>query len=87
MVGVRGGLVALQSLLTIKKGISPFNFQSKELFLKFLQQLLRFEVPLSKEKKKKFCQHRSLLRQRDCAAYDRYGIETTETLGKLIEYM
>ena len=29
------GLVALQSLLTIKKGTHPFNFQSNELFLNF----------------------------------------------------
>ena len=37
-VGVGGGLVPLQSLLTIKKGISPLNLQSNEPFLKFLQQ-------------------------------------------------
>ena len=35
-----GGLVALQSLSTIKKGTSPLNFQSNEPFLKFLQQRL-----------------------------------------------
>ena len=38
MVGVGGGLVALQSLLTIKRGTSPFNSQSNELFSKFLRQ-------------------------------------------------
>ena len=32
MEGVGGGLVALQSPSTIKKGIDPINFQSKELF-------------------------------------------------------
>ena len=32
------GFVALKSFLTIKKGTSPFNFQSNELFLKFLWQ-------------------------------------------------
>jgi hypothetical protein len=37
-VGVKGGLVALQSLSTIKKGTSPLNFQSNEPFLKFLRQ-------------------------------------------------
>ena len=31
------GVVALQSLLTIKKGTNPFNFQSNELFLKLLR--------------------------------------------------
>ena len=30
--------VALQSILTIKKGTGPFNFQSNELFPKFLRQ-------------------------------------------------
>ena len=34
--GRGGGLVALQSLLTIKKGTSPLNFQSNEPCLKFL---------------------------------------------------
>ena len=38
MVGVEEVLVAFQSLLTIKKGTSHFNFQSNEPFLKFLQQ-------------------------------------------------
>ena len=33
MVGVRGGLIALQSLWTIKKGPSRFNIQLNELFL------------------------------------------------------
>jgi hypothetical protein len=37
-VGVRGGVVALQSLSIIKKGTSPLNFQSNEPFLKFLRQ-------------------------------------------------
>ena len=32
MVGVGGGLVAIRSLSTIKKGTDPFNFQSNELF-------------------------------------------------------
>ena len=34
-VGVRGGLVALQSLSTIKKGTSRLSFQSNEPFFKF----------------------------------------------------
>jgi uncharacterized membrane protein len=38
MVGVEGVLVAFQSLSTIKKGTSRFNFQSTEHFLKFLRQ-------------------------------------------------
>ena len=37
-VGVRGRLVALKSLSTIKKGIRPLNFQSNQPFLKFLRQ-------------------------------------------------
>jgi hypothetical protein len=32
-LGVRGGLIALQSLSTIKKGTSPLNFQSNDSFL------------------------------------------------------
>ena len=32
MVGAGVGLVVLQTLLTIKNGTSPFNFQSNELF-------------------------------------------------------
>ena len=36
--GCGRGLVALQSLLTIKKGTNPFNVQSNELFSKFLRQ-------------------------------------------------
>jgi len=32
--GVGGGLVTLQSLSTIKKGITPFYFQSNKLFSK-----------------------------------------------------
>jgi hypothetical protein len=35
-----GGVVALQSLSTIKKGTIRLIFQSNELFLKFLQQRL-----------------------------------------------
>jgi hypothetical protein len=35
---MRVALVAIQSLLTIKKGTSFFNFQLNEPFLKFLQQ-------------------------------------------------
>ena len=38
MVGVWGGLVILQSFLTIIKDSSPFNFQLNELFSKFLRQ-------------------------------------------------
>ena len=38
MVGVEGVLVAFQSLSTIKKGTSHFNFQSNEAFLKFLRE-------------------------------------------------
>jgi len=50
--GGRGrGLVALLSLSTIKKGTSCFNFWSNEPFLKFLRQLLRYEVPWSKTNK------------------------------------
>ena len=41
MVGVEGVLVAFQSLSTIKKSTSHSNFQSNELFSKFLRQLLR----------------------------------------------
>ena len=43
MVSVGGGLVALQSLLTIKKGTSPFNIRSNELFSKFLRQKWSFQ--------------------------------------------
>ena len=38
MVGAGGGLVAVQSVSTINKGASPFNFQSNELFSKFPRQ-------------------------------------------------
>ena len=38
IMGLGGGLVALQSLLTIRMGASPFNFQLIELFSKFLRQ-------------------------------------------------
>ena len=37
MVGVGGELAALQSLWTIEKGTSPFNFQSNWPFSKFLR--------------------------------------------------
>ena len=40
MMGVGGGLVAIQSLSTVKKGTNPLNFQSNETFLKFLRQRL-----------------------------------------------
>ena len=71
IVGEGGVLVFLQSLLTIKKCKSPSNFQSNENFLKFLRQLLRYKVPWSKTKKNNtFCQHRSLLKQCYCVAYD-----------------
>jgi hypothetical protein len=35
---VRGGFIALQSLLTIKKGTSPLNFQPNEPLFMFLRQ-------------------------------------------------
>ena len=35
---VRGGLVALKSLSTIKKGTSPLNFQLNEAFVEFLRK-------------------------------------------------
>jgi hypothetical protein len=38
MVGLEGVLVAFQSISTVKKGTSHFNFQSNEPFLKFLRQ-------------------------------------------------
>jgi hypothetical protein len=50
MMGV-GGLVALQSLSTIKKGTIHSNFQSNEPFSKFLRHLLRYEVPSWRKKK------------------------------------
>ena len=37
-VGLERGLVALQSLLKVTKGTGPFDFQSNELFSKFLRQ-------------------------------------------------
>ena len=52
MVGMAWGLVALQSLLTIKKGTNPFNFQSNELFLNFLKQIiviLKFQAYVFRE--------------------------------------
>ena len=56
--GCGRGLVALQSLLTIKKGISPFNFQSNVPFLNFLRELFLYEVPWFLLKNT-LCQHRS----------------------------
>ena len=50
LVGGRGGLVALQWLSTIKKRTGPFNFQSNDFSLKFVRQLLRYELPCSKNK-------------------------------------
>ena len=47
MVGEGEVLFALQSLLTIKKGLSPFNFQSNELFSKFLRQQMAISQFLS----------------------------------------
>ena len=45
--GMEGGSVALQSLLTMKKGTSPFNSQSNELFSKFLRQQMVIQKLLS----------------------------------------
>ena len=45
-----GGLVALQSLSTVKKGTSPFNSQSNEALSKFFRQLLLYEVTWLKNK-------------------------------------
>ena len=50
ILGAEGRIVALQSQSTIKKSISPFNFQSKGPLLKFLRQLLRCKVPWFKTK-------------------------------------
>ena len=47
MPGVGGGLATLQSLWAIKKGTSPFNFLSNELFLKFLRQQIAISKFLS----------------------------------------
>ena len=55
MVGMGGVLVALQSLLTIEKGPSPFNYQLNKPFFKFLRQLIQYKVPWSKTKKKTRC--------------------------------
>ena len=52
-VGVEGVLVTFQEHSTIKKGTSHSNFQLNEPFSKFLRQLLRYEVPCSKEKNNK----------------------------------
>jgi hypothetical protein len=49
MVGVGGGLVALRSFSTIKKGTRTLNFQSNDPPLKFLRQTLPYEVPLGKK--------------------------------------
>ena len=45
------GRVALQSLLTFKKGPNPLNIQSNEYFSKFMRQLLLQEAPWSRTKK------------------------------------
>jgi hypothetical protein len=77
LVGLEGVLIAFQSLSTIEKGASHSNFQSNELFSKFLRQLFRYEVPWYGNKKKLnniVCQHRSLLRQHDCAAYEKKNV-------------
>ena len=47
MVGVVGGLVAFQTLSTIKKGTSLFNSQSNELFSKFLRKHMAISEFLS----------------------------------------
>ena len=44
-----GGLVALQSLSTIKKGTRTIDFQSNEPPLKFLRRPLPYKVPLGKK--------------------------------------
>jgi hypothetical protein len=48
-----GGVVTLQLLSTITKGTSHSNFQLNEPFLKFLRQLLPYEVPGYGEERKK----------------------------------
>ena len=53
VMGVDGGLFALQSLLTIKKASNHLNFQLNKPFLKFLWQLFLYEAPWSKTKKQK----------------------------------
>ena len=53
MVGVEEVIAAFQSLSTIKKGTSYSNFQLNEPFLKFLRQLLRYELPWYGKKKQK----------------------------------
>ena len=45
--GLGGGLIALQSLSTIRKGTSPFNSRSNELFLIFLRQQMAISKFLS----------------------------------------
>ena len=77
MLGAGGGLVAFQSLSSIKKSTSPLNFQLIGPFCKFLRQLHLYEVPCSKKNNKKqqktgntLFPHPSLLRQPYYAAYD-----------------
>ena len=48
--GRGGGLVALQSFSTIKKGTRTLDFQSNEPPLKLLRRPLSYEVPLGKNK-------------------------------------
>ena len=43
-----GGLVALQSFSTIKRGTRTLDFKSNEPTLKFLRRPLPYEVPLEK---------------------------------------
>ena len=43
-LSVRWGLVAFQSLSTIKKGTSPLNFQSNAPFFKFLRQRFLYNL-------------------------------------------
>jgi hypothetical protein len=40
-VGERGGLVALKSLSTIKKGTRPLNFQSNEPNYNFINEIIK----------------------------------------------
>ena len=47
MVGVGGGLIALQSLSIIKKGTNPFNSQLNEPYSKFLRQQMTISKCLS----------------------------------------
>ena len=52
MIVLGGGYLLFQSLSTIKKGTSPLNFKSNELFLKSLRQFLLYVVSWSKKNKK-----------------------------------